>query len=440
MAVRKTKEDTDENINPSAESEDIEIEGIDTENVEEKYIRPDDRAEDEEEIQVPDTGEDEATEIEEQEDALLSEPDTELSEAEAPAGEKPIENDKAAPKKRAARKPRVVGIGKKHRSKTYNFDTYFDPDKGEKAVINRSNSKAYREYLELAASANTAKVLTGTLESSDITEHGDVIARVNYGENFIVTIPVERFCDFSLQPPEVLRDIQSGTQELRNYRLQTMLKNRYGSKVNFIVRYVEEASRTCLGDQISAMSRMARQTFVSHNNRQPWVVPGGNLKMRVVQANRVGVWLEGGGAECFVPTREVDWLRRADVSERYSAGDEVVVQVIAIKPKKIDQGGRITNIIEIDASIKRLQEDPNKIYFDKYQVGTSGAAKVTQVTDRGVFVIFANKISVFCNFNNGDEDNPMPGDIINVTIDRKFDENYTFRGKIGRTLRKGISA
>lgn len=330
----------------------------------------------------------------------------------------------------------VVAAGKKAKRKLYNKGMVYTKEDGL-VRQNISNSERRKEYLELVASAKSGKILTGICKNYRETDNGQILACVNFGKHFIVDIPVERFCDLSQQPPEVVNDIEHGNSETKNYRLKMIIQNRFDSEVSFRVRYADERTGLVFGDHLSAMSSECRQYYTARHGNSPTLHPGMNVEAQIVQTNRIGVWVECFGAEAFITADEIDWLRRADISEQYQKGQKVFIHIMEVHPHTIEQDGRITNVIKLKASIKRMVDNPNEIYFDRYQEGQHGIAEVTQITDTGVFVIFANKISVLCTLP-GQEDIPDIGDRCDVSLTLKEKDGSLFWGRITRVYKKPI--
>jgi hypothetical protein len=370
---------------------------------------------DEEEFVVPDTGE----------------------EDEAPEQVSEDEKIRSVKERSLGNEPRgVVSAGKKAKRRLYNNGMVYTKEDGL-VRQNITNSERRKEYLEIVASAKSGKILTGVCKNYRETENGQVLACVNFGKNFIVDIPAERFCDLSQQPPEVIYDLEHGTSEARNYRLKMIIQNRFDSEVTFIVRYADERTGLVFGDHLMAMSRECREYYTSRHGNSPTLRPGMNVEAQIVQTNRIGVWVECFGAEAFITADEIDWLRRADISEQYQKGQKVFIHIMEVHPHQITQDGKITNVIKLKASIKQMTDNPNELYFDKYQEGQHGIAEVTQITDKGVFVIFANKISVLCSLP-GREENPDIGDRCDVSITLKEKDGFLFWGRISRVYKKPI--
>lgn len=374
---------------------------------------------DDEDFIVPDTGEEEET-------------PEQISE------EEQIKNikEKGLRERRTTERRGVVPAGKKAKRKLYNNGMVYTKEDGF-IRQNISNSEKRKEYLELVASVKSGKILTGICKSYKETPNHQILACVNYGKYFTVDIPVERFCDLSQQPPEVINIIEHGTQENKSYRLKMLIQNRFDSEVSFRALHVDERLGIVIGDHLSAMSTEAREYWTERHGNSPTLRPGMNVEAQVVQTNRIGVWVESFGAQAFIKADEVSWLRQADVSEKYQKGQKVFIHVMEVHKHIIEQDKRKTNLIKLNASIKRMEDNPNEIYFDKYEEGQHGIAEVTQITDKGVFVVFANKISVLCPLPSRD-DNPDIGDRCDVSITLKERDGFLFWGRISRIYRKQL--
>ena len=106
---------------------------------------------------------------------------------------------------------------------------------------------------------------------------------------------------------------------------------------------------------------------------------------------------------------------------------------------KINNKEKTVNVVEVDASVKRCESNPNKVYFNKFDLGSRGTAEVVQITPDGIFVVYREKVTVLLSFPETG-DNPDIGDKVSIMIDRKIHnadtEEYLFYGKLIRIIRK----
>ena len=85
------------------------------------------------------------------------------------------------------------------------------------------------------------------------------------------------------------------------------------------------------------------------------------------------------GVEGLVHISEVSWTERIhNLHRHFQVGNKIKVMVLAIDK----EGGRM----RMRLSIKRLEEDPWRLVFDKFKVGDAVEGAITNITDFGVFV------------------------------------------------------
>lgn len=83
------------------------------------------------------------------------------------------------------------------------------------------------------------------------------------------------------------------------------------------------------------------------------------------------------GVEGLVHISEVSWTERVqDLHSRYKVGDEIEVVILEI----------VKNERRMSLSIKRKDNDPWKVAFDKFKPGDKVVGTVSNVTDFGIFV------------------------------------------------------
>jgi len=85
------------------------------------------------------------------------------------------------------------------------------------------------------------------------------------------------------------------------------------------------------------------------------------------------------GVEGLVHISEVSWTERIhNLHRHFQVGNKVKVMVLAIDK----EGGRM----RMRLSIKRLEEDPWRLVFDKFKIGDMVEGAITNITDFGIFV------------------------------------------------------
>ena len=329
------------------------------------------------------------------------------------------------------------------RRRLYNNGVLFDEDEG-KIQLNAKNSERHKEFLELVASAKAANVKKGIIVGVETSENtNQVCVSINYGKYFEVKIPVEQLVDFSLQPPENQKAIAAGG-DAKERCLRKIASAMEGAEVSYRVTGLSEKTGIAFADHLEALSRKGRQHYVTlRRDEKPDVVVGMKVNAKVMAVNMIGMWVEAAGAQAFIRADEISWNRSGDITQIYSPGDTVPVLIQEIRSKsityKINDREKTVNVVEVDASVKRCMENPNRVYFNKFDIGSRGTAEVVQLTTNGIFVVYRNKVTVLLSFPESG-DNPDIGDQVSIMIDRKIHnadtEEYLFYGKLIRIIRK----
>lgn len=327
---------------------------------------------------------------------------------------------------------KLVKAGKRKRRQLYGGDTVMTENGAVRS--NAANSQRRKEYLELAQSANARKILTGTLVTTSQTGTNRVLAEISYGEHFTVKIPAEFLCDLSMQPEQIFAIIKRRDETATN-TLKDIIHKRLGAPVSFIVLQVDEREGIAIASHIDAMVEMARANYTMRGGNAPKVRKGDLAEGTVMQVNTLGIWVEVIGVETFIRNSELSWFRYQDVSTQYNVGDKVTVKILEVEKHTIHAEIRDLNTVKITASVKQATQNPNVKFFDKYEIGQSGAALVAHITDRDIFVIFGGRISVRCNHPK-DMDIPPFGSTVMVKIVNKRDDEHLFTGEIRHIIKR----
>lgn len=292
--------------------------------------------------------------------------------------------------------------------------------------------------MDLVASAKNGNILKGKLMRREESEHGMLLAVVKYG-TWDVKIPAEHLIDISMMPP-----LKSDQTEQQLYK--TVINHRLGTVVDFRCMQVNERTRLAIGSHIEAMTKKAINNYTVRVKGQDAKIERGMIvEAQIIQVNSIGIYVEAFGAEGFIKNDEIDWLRRADITEMYSPGDKVYIKLLDVlkhtitipfidpktnKPKEY-------KTVKIVGSIKQTTPNPNEKYYDKYKEDTCGIGVVTQITESGIYTIFDEEISVKCNhYETGDGRQPQIGDNVMVRLTRKYEDTRLFMGEIYHVNRR----
>lgn len=277
---------------------------------------------------------------------------------------------------------------------------------------------------ELRNSHIAGRILTGTLDGVEQTESGLTIVVVDY-KGFRVAIPLKEMMLYS--GPEL-----HGSERVRLMdRLNRILVTMMGAEIDFIVRGIDANSRSVVASRKGAMLRK-RQTFYMDTNElgETMIYEG-----RVVQARVIGVAekvlrVEVFGVECPIFARDLSWTWFGDARDQYSVGDRVLVRVLTIDRKNL-------NDISITADVRSVSSATSQEALKKIVVQSRYAGRVTDVRNGVVFIRLNNGVNAIAHTCY---DRRMPGkkDDVSFAVTRLDEERGIALGIITRIIKQNL--
>lgn len=275
---------------------------------------------------------------------------------------------------------------------------------------------------ELQNAYRTRKVLTGTLGGIEKLEGGGIIAVVYYKEMRIV-IPLAEMM------------INLVEDEAHNYgelvqRQSKILGNMLGCEIDFIIKGLDNASRSVVASRKDAM----------HKKRQIFYLPDGNgnsrvCEDRIVQARVIAVAekvvrVEIFGVECSILARDLSWDWLGDATEHFHVGEQILVRILSVKIASLEN-------ISVKADVKSVNGNTSKENLRKCKIQGKYAGTVTDIHKGTVFVrlqIGVNAVAHSCY------DNRMPGkkDEVSFVVTRIDEERNVAVGLISRIIKQNI--
>lgn len=367
----------------------------------------------------------------------VAEPEPEVMEGEEVAGDTP-EGQQA---------DRIKVASRRQKRKIYQTEAVFTEEGLVKAT--KQSTERHIEYIELASSVKERNVLRGKLIGMTSTLRDGSKTPIPFGEiqykkHWTVYIPANVLIDETIQPPEVVVGLKN--PDTRNGTYKNILNRRMNAQVDFIATYVDEKGGYALGSHIWAMSRKSAAYYSTlRRDGKPDITSGMVVRGHVVQTNSLGIYVDLFGAETFIPNTELSWYQIADARDFYDVGTDIDVRVLSIKQTALHDALRNKDyrVAKVEASAKQMTQDPNKIYFNDIEEGSSGLGVVTQVTEFGIFAIYKNKVQVKCGlYNGGNGEQPNIGDELRVEITKKGIDKESgrciYNGIIKHWIRKSI--
>lgn len=273
--------------------------------------------------------------------------------------------------------------------------------------------------VQLEASRKGGTILTGRIIGSETMPNSYPCAKILY-DGWSILIPITE-----LIPKEMMPEDLGSTPAERAVRMSRLIEAREGATIDFIVRGVDEAGRFAVASRLDAMALM-RASYYWRRNRATgnYIISEGQVvEGRVQYANSNGIGVEAFGKEGFVRATECSW-KRINPRDVFVPGDKILVKVVKIE--RTVEGN--TRTLTTRMSVKEAYPNQNEIYFDQFKVGQRYAAKVTWVDENGIYCQVGDfeageVVQARCMFPKGNRKPPKEGDVIQVVIRSKHEEN-----------------
>lgn len=217
------------------------------------------------------------------------------------------------------------------------------------------------------------------------------IAKVRYASGtFNISIPATYLCDFDEQ---ILASAEGRSRVLNE------LNHRIGGKISFIPFEVNEVSGTVYASRINAMDYYGRANFINlRQDGKPMLFAGIKTNARVVAVHRNNVTVEVGGVECSIPREELSWTPLESLNHEFAVGDEFMVKILSVARYSTTKGNKITlkNMIKLYVSKKQAETNPNRLYFDNFEVEGTYSGEVKYITPGVIHVLLGNVVGIIC--------------------------------------------
>lgn len=275
---------------------------------------------------------------------------------------------------------------------------------------------------ELQNAYRTRKILTGTLGGIEKMDGGGTIAVIYY-KDMRVVIPLSEMMI------NLVEDEAHDYGELVQ-RQNKILGNMLGCEIDFIIKGLENASRSVVASRKDAM----------YKKRQIFYMPdaAGNSRVcedRIVQARIIAVAekvvrVEIFGTECSILARDLSWDWLGDATERFHVGEQILVRILSVKIRSLED-------ISVKADVKSVNGNTSKENLGKCKIQGKYAGTVTDIHKGTVFVrlhIGVNAVAHSCY------DNRMPGkkDDVSFVVTRIDADRNVAVGLISRIIKQNI--
>ena len=277
---------------------------------------------------------------------------------------------------------------------------------------------------EIQNAYRTRRILTGSLDGIEHTESGLTIAVVNY-KGFRVAIPIKQMMLQVGRMPTGEEYIDLMEQ------LSRVLNARLGSEIDFIVKGIENKSRSIVASRKDAMLKK-RQTFYMDTDElgKPMIYEGRVVQARVVAVAEKIIRVEVFGVECPIRAQGLSWEWIGNARDHYFVGDRILVRVLKIDRPDVEN-------ITITADVRSVSSTNNYDNLQKCVPQSKYAGRVTEVRNGVVYIRLnngANAIAHSCY----DRRNPGKNDDVSFHVTRIDEEMGVAVGIITRIIKQNL--
>lgn len=168
--------------------------------------------------------------------------------------------------------------------------------------------------------------------------------------------------------------------------LRYNMSMRIGSIIEFVVYNISLEDEDVLASRIGAMQIISYDNYLGKRAR---VKPGSLVKGRIVHVNRTGLIADVLGADVFIRRNELTWRYLDDLlyDKEFHVGNPILVRVTSVDTAKTEVFGRAYPYVKIKASAKDAKENPNKMYFNRYEIGQKYSGYIAYHLKTGAYIV-----------------------------------------------------
>lgn len=290
------------------------------------------------------------------------------------------------------------------------------------AEIETQESREDIIWHELQNAYRTKKVLTGVLGGIERIDDGTTIAVIYYKEMRVIIPLLEMMIN-------LIEDAAHDYGELYQ-RQNKILGNMLGCEIDFIIKGLDNASRSVVASRKDAMYKKRQVFYIPDANGNSRVCKDRIVQARVIAVAEKVVRVEIFGVECSILARDLSWDWLGDATEHYHVGDELLVRILDVNVNSLED-------IKVKADVKSVSGNTSKANLGKCRIQGKYAGVVTDVHKGTVFVrlhIGVNAIAHSCY------DNRLPGkkDEVSFVVTKIDTERNVAVGLISRIIKQNI--
>ena len=277
---------------------------------------------------------------------------------------------------------------------------------------------------EVQNAYRTRRILTGTLDGIEHTESGLTIAVVNY-KGFRVAIPIKQMMLQVGRMPTGEEYIDLMEQ------LSRVLNARLGSEIDFIVKGIENKSRSIVASRKDAMLKK-RQTFYMDTDElgEPMIYEGRVVQARVVAVAEKIIRVEVFGVECSIRAQGLSWEWIGNARDHFFVGDRILVRILKVERPDVEN-------ITISADVRSVSSTNNIDNLQKIIPQSRYAGRVTEVRNGVIYIRLNNGVNAIAH-SCYDRRTPGKKDDISFHVTRIDEEMGVAVGIITRIIKQNL--
>ena len=284
-------------------------------------------------------------------------------------------------------------------------------------VITPEDDRDSAVWQELHNAFRSKRILTGTLDAVEETPGGTNFAIVYFREHRIA-IPFEEMISLT-------EDERYGDMTRRQAKI---LGNMLGCEIDFIIKGIDQQSRSIIASRREAMEKKRRTYFLSTGSNGSYQIYEGRIvQARVVAVAEKVIRVEVFGVECSIYARDLSWDWVGDCHDLYNVGDKILVRVLQVE--------REEEQVRIKADVRSVQESDAREKLSRCKLQAKYAGTVTDVNNGTMYIRLSNGVNAIAHTCY---DSRMPGkkDEVSFVLTKINAERNVAMGIVTRIIRQ----
>ncbi len=290
--------------------------------------------------------------------------------------------------------------------------------------VETEDDLAEKAWHEINNSYRTRRILTGMLGGVEQLDNGKTVAVVDY-KGYRIIIPLK---EMSVNFPNNATGNEYRDLIIRHHKL---VSNMLGADIDFIVKGVDEASRSVVASRRDAMLKKRQTFYMDIDSGGTYQIYDGRIvQARVIAVAEKAIRIEAFGVECSIMARDLSWDWIGDAHERFSVGDEILVRIQSVNRESLET-------LSIKADVKSTSENNKRANLNQCRVQSKYAGKVTDINKGVVFIRLSNGVNAIAH-SCYDRRTPGKKDDVSFAVTHIDEERGVAVGIITRIIKQHL--